>query len=151
MRPVVTPVCINITPSRWMFFGVLLLHTMLISACLLYFPYKVLMSSICLLSCIWTLYCTGWFPKNKFLKSLQIDAKGNMSIKTQQSSDWCKVTLENSSVVTRFACILHLKDNNDVHKICLLPDNMTQEHYRKLCIYGRWQKLTDSPTHPIPN
>ena len=151
MQPVVTPACINIIPSRWMLFGALLLHALLLSACLLYFPYMLLMSGICLLSCIWTLFHTGWLPKNKFINALQIDAKGNMGIKTQQSPDWCKVTLENRSVVTRFACILHLKENDYVHKICLLPDNLTQEHYRKLCVYGRWQKLAAAPTHPIPN
>ncbi len=149
--PPVTPVSIRISPSNWMLIWVLLLHTLLASVCLLYFPYKIVMLGISLISCGWTLLNTGWLPGSKFINALQIDAKGKLSIKTKQQSDWQAVTLEDNSVLTRFICVLHLKENNYIHKICLLPDSMTHEHYRKLCVYGRWQKITNPSDQPLPN
>ncbi len=147
----VTPVCINITPSRCLLLWALLLHTLLLSVCLLYFPYKAALLGVCLLSCGWTLWQTGWITNRQFINALQIDAKGNLSIQTKQQPDWRIVTMENSSVFTRFACVLHLKENKHIYKMCLLPDSTSHAHYRTLCVYGRWQKITTPLNQPTPN
>ena len=144
----VTPVCININPSRWLLAWVLLLHSLFLYTCLLYLPHKLALLGICLLSCSWTLWKSGWFSHSKFIDAVQIDAKGNMSIKTKQQSDWRAVTMENSSVFTRFACVLHLKENTHIHKMCLFPDSTSEAHYRTLCVYGRWQKITSPSINP---
>ena len=136
---------ISLRPSKTAALLALVVCCLFLAVCLLYFPLKLLSTSLIIAYFVLTLRQMGWLPNPNTLTLIHIHPNNKVSIGLKRTPETAEAIFLDSSVLTRFVSVLHFCVDGYIYRYTIFPDSSKKEQYRKLIVYAKWHRKQSIP------